>query len=133
MRKALLYMLMVVIAIGVGCTLFGNDNGTSGTDDEWNKTTVPKNLIGKWYINDVFDIEITSSNITMDNRYWSIYTVEKGIEEYRIIARSERQYRAFYFQNITDVSAEKAVGYIAYTSYDAKEAGKSPSITITKK
>ena len=133
MRKKLLSMFMLVIVIGTGCTLLGSDNGSSSTDDEWNKTTLPKNLIGKWYINDIFDIEITSSTITMDNRKWSIDSIEKSSDEYRIVGRSDRQYRAFYFKNITEVSAEKAVGYIAYVQYDAKEADKSSWVTITKK
>ena len=133
MRKELLSMLMVVIVIGTGCTLLGNDNGTSGTECGWRKTNLPKNLTGKWYINDIFDIEITSSTITMDNRKWSIDSIEKSSDEYRIVGRSDRQYRAFYFKNITEVSTEKAVGYIAYVQYDAKEADKSSWVTITKK
>ena len=130
MRKSATFACMVLIALNFCCGILDDDSGND--DSGWKKASVPKQLQGNWYSNNVLDIKITSSKAVIDNREWSIAEVHKKEGEYRFIIKSAIQYRAVYFRNITDTSAEKSMGYIELTPYDAKQASQDSWVPITK-
>jgi len=130
MKKGTALILMVTVALSVCCNIFGNDS--SGGSSEWKKTSLPGQLRGDWYVNGIYDMKVTSSKVTMSNRVWIIYSIDKREEEYRIVLRSSFEYKAMYIKNLTDTSAERTFGWGMNTSYDAKQAGIGEWITITK-
>ncbi|MFC1694006.1 hypothetical protein ACFL1R_10920 [Candidatus Latescibacterota bacterium] len=131
-KKTIVLILSAVLIFIAGCNIFNDADKNSEDSSGWKKSSFPKMLSGKWYYNGVYDIKITSTMITTDNREWVASTIETNGEEYRVVARSDYQYRAFYFRNITITSAEKSLSLIAYTSYEAKKADKTSWVLITK-
>ena len=121
---------MMVIVLSVCCNIFNGDEKSDNS--EWKKASLPKMLHGDWYVDGIYEMKITSSKMTMNNREWVISEVEKNDDEYRIILKSSIHYRAMYFRNITDTSTEKSMGYITFSSYDAKKAVRGSWITMTK-
>ena len=93
---------------------------------------MPKQLLSDWYRNCTNYMKITSKKIIIDNREWGLVNIYKKDSEYRIICKSSLQYRAFYFQSITDTTTEISMGYIAFTPYDAKTAARDSWIFIAK-
>lgn len=129
MKRTICICLFCSICIAC-CNIFNNDNNSD--DSGWEKASMPKQLLGSWEINGFFYMKISSSKITIDNREWNIDTIEKNSGEYRIVTKSSIQYRALYFKNITDTTAEKSVGYIAFTAYDAKTSWRDEWVLMTK-
>ena len=93
---------------------------------------MPKQLLSAWYRNGFDYMKITSKNVIIDNREWGIVNIYKKDSEYRIIGKSTLQYKAFYFQNITDTTTEISLGYTTFTPYDAKTAARDSWIFISK-
>ena len=127
-----LWHLMGVVHDELKHYIFSDEDNNSGSNSEWEKASMPKSLLGDWYVNGIHNIGIKSSVSIIDSREWGILSIDTNGEEYRIIVRSNYQYRAIYFREISDKSAEKSMGYIANTSYEAKNVIRGPWITITK-
>ncbi len=130
MKKRNALLLLLILMLSVSCNIFGGDE--SGGDSDWKKTSLPKQLRGKWYVNGVYEMEVTSSKVNMFNREWIVYSIDKNGEEYRIVLRSSFEYRAMYIDKLTDTSAERAFSLGMVSSYDAKQIEKGDWITITK-
>jgi len=131
-RYFYIIILLTLSFTNICCDIFG-DKSEKEYDSDWKRVSMPTQLRGEWYINNFKYMTISSSKVTIDNREWSISTVSRKGEEYRFVTRGDVQYRAMYFKNITDSSAEFSLGYIAFTEYDAKEAGIEKESFITKK
>ena len=131
MIKRINFIFIVFIILNAGCNIFGSDNN-SGDDSGWEKASMPKQLLSDWYRNGFHYMKITSTKVIIDNREWGIVNIYKKDSEYRIIGKSALQYKAFYFQNITDTTTEISMGYIAFTPYDVKTAARDSWIFIAK-
>lgn len=131
-KKTIVLILSVVLIFIAGCNIFNDADKNSEDSSGWKRSSFPKMLSGKWYYNGVYDMKITSKMVTTNNREWIVTNIETNGEEYRVVARSDYQYRAFYFRNITITAAEKSLSFISYTSYDAKKADKTSWVLITK-
>jgi len=116
--------------IFAGCDIFDNKKKSTS---EWKKTSIPSSLKSEWYHNSIFEMKITSTNATINNQSWSILQYETNGEEYRMTVIDSRQYRVFYFRNLTENSVEKSMGEIAYSEYTAREAARSSWIFLGKK
>jgi len=129
-----LTVIVLFSSITAGCDLFGvNDDDSDRYDTEWEKASMPKHLLGSWQEMNYTFMTITSLRITIDNREWNIETISKNADgEYRIIAKSTVQYRAFYFRKIRETTAEKALGMLAFTLFDAKMAPRNEWTEMNK-
>jgi len=114
----------------VGCNIF---RGTESTDElGWKKASMPKLLKGEWYLNDFFYMRVASLKVTVDNREWTIETIYEKDGVYRLVVKSNRQYMAMYFQNIAEHSVEKSFGYITFSPYEAKLAGREEWVVLKR-
>ncbi len=130
--KRVIHLLLIVLVVFINGCITSSDKKNSENNSEWKNTSLPKNLSGNWYFKGAYDTGITSSKITINNREWIIYSIETNGEEYRIIVVSDQQYWALYFRNITEKSAEKSFGEVAYDKFMATNTQKSSWIIITK-
>jgi len=113
-----------------GCNIF---RGTESTDElGWKKVSMPKLLKGEWYLKEFFYMKVSSLKVMVDNREWTIETIYEKEGEYRLIVKSNRQYMAMYFRNIAEHSVEKSFGYIAFSPYEAKLAGREEWVVLKR-
>lgn len=125
---ACFFLVLLVVS---GCTLFGSSDSTDELG--WERVSLPKNLKGVWYLRSYQYLEVTSKSVIVDNREWVFDTIARKNDEYRILGKSEIQYRSIYFRNLTESSVEKALGEIVYEKYDAKIADREDWTELYKK
>ena len=120
-------VIVLLTTITAGCNIFGEkDDNSNQFDADWKKASMPQYLTGSWQEMNYTFMRISTKKITIDNREWNIETIAKNADgEYRIVARSTVQYRAFYFRKIRETTAEKALGMLAFTLFDAKMAPRN--------
>ena len=131
MKSKVFLVLFIALFICVSCDIFGSKK--DDTDEMgWKKTSLPGQLKGNWYRNNYEYMKITSSKVTVENREWGIANIHKKDNEIRFMVKSEIQYLAIYFRNITDTKVEKSFGGIMYTLYEAKTSSRENWIILTK-
>ena len=132
MRCKVFFVLFAAVFLGLSCDIFDSD-GSNKDEIGFETTSMPKNLKGKWYHNNYYLMEITSTKVYHENREWNINTIAKKNDEHRLMLISDRQYMAVYFSSITETTCEKSFGDLAYSLYQAKVAGREGWETLTKK
>lgn len=129
MIKKNILLFTLILMLFAGCDIFDNKKKSNL---EWKKTPIPGNLKREWYHNTISEIKITSTNVTFNNRNWSILQYETNGEENRMTLIDYPQYRVLYFRNLTENSIEKSTGEPAYSEYDAQKAPRSSWIFLEK-
>jgi hypothetical protein len=114
----------------INCDIF---NPSSSDDTGWKKVSLPRSLLGVWYVNEIPILTVSSKSFTISNRIWVFMYIDKNdAEEYRIVVVNLSEYRAYYVRNITEHSVEIAVGMSAYNAYNAKNADRDTWLTLTR-
>jgi len=129
MIKKYILLFLLILMLFENCDIFDNKKKNN---PEWKKIPIPSSLKSEWYHNTIFEMKITSTNITINNRSWSILQYETNGEEYRMTVMDYPHYRAIYFRNLTENSVEKSMGEIVNNEYDAQQAARSSWIFLVK-
>lgn len=131
MNPKVFFVLIFTACLLMSCNPFSSDE--KKTDElGWDKASMPSQLKGEWYRNTYNFMNITSKNVTVENRQWGIIHIHRLGDEYRLVVKSGIQYMAIYFKEIQTNKIDASFGLAMYTPYEAKIANRESWISLNK-